>query len=325
MVFPPSDRGANPLYGLPISSVGKGVETVFDAISLPSRNPSRAHTISRPSRDPTATINAPKLFAPSASADATSSMRLVAGDRGFGHRIGQHALAWRQGQVEPCFRPDPFAVQGRPRAMCETRFDDQIAIRLKPRRQGPIHLRVIKYVDIRVDDEHMFRVGKRPHNHPAMAFRASPGMRCRSDTRTLKLPPDDVVMLTPTGSRTAVCKARQIVTSARMAFQLRCIGPADMLARYRRYLKRASLRRVIAVQWKTGVAFDNAVITEKFAVWTLRFGMSPFIQITLDYVFCIGRNADVVRRVSSTTGSVVPTKPGDRSSSSIGNRITAAM
>ena len=81
-----------------------------------------------------------------------------------------------------------------------------------------------------------------------MALRASPGTRWRSATRSVYMPPLDVVACTATGSRTAVSSARQTMISVRTllscAVSVRLSHRPPMVEVW----NRASRRRVIALR-----------------------------------------------------------------------------
>ena len=86
-----------------------------------------------------------------------------------------------------------------------------------------------------------------------MALRASPGTRWRIETRTLYMPPLDGVAKTPTGSRTAVSRARQAVTSVFTPLSCAVSVRTSYLPPMVEVWNSASLRCVIAVRWNTGL------------------------------------------------------------------------
>ena len=90
-----------------------------------------------------------------------------------------------------------------------------------------------------------------------MALRASPGMRCRSETRTLYMPPDDAVQHTATGSRIACCSTFQIAASVLAAPSCAVSVRPSRLPPMVTVWNSASLRRVIAVRWNTGLRFSS--------------------------------------------------------------------
>ena len=91
----------------------------------------------------------------------------------------------------------------------------------------------------------------------AMAFRASPGTRWRSETRTLYMPPLDGVAKIASGSRTDAISAAQAadsvftVVSCAVSVEARCRPPMVKV------WNSASSRWVIAVMCSTGLRFTT--------------------------------------------------------------------
>ena len=77
----------------------------------------------------------------------------------------QRPLAQRQGQVEPGLRADALAAKRWiERQRPKTGFNNQITIGLEPRRQGPVHLRIVKNINVGIDHKYMLGIRERTHD-----------------------------------------------------------------------------------------------------------------------------------------------------------------